>query len=98
MILELNEVVGMEEELTASPKILDYGVVEKMRYYRDTNGDYYYLKDSGRKIYDDKIVEPSKEFAETVGPFDIDVGATSYASTDAKMLLDGMLQKLLVDN
>lgn len=41
MILDLNGSMCKEKELTESPKILDYGGVKKMRYYRDTNGEYY---------------------------------------------------------
>lgn len=67
-----------------------------MRYYKDTNGEYYYLEDSGRKIYNDKIVELVKEVGESVGPSDIDV--TSSAFVDVKTLLDEMLQKFLIDN
>lgn len=98
IILELNDIVCKEEELTESPKILDYGVVKKIRYHRNTNGDYYYLEDSGRKIYDDKIVDPIKEAAETASPFDIGDVATYSSSSNVKTLLDEMLQKLLADN
>ncbi|KAL5057062.1 hypothetical protein RYX36_028666 [Vicia faba] len=44
-ILEVNMIVSKEEDLTRAPKILDYGGVSKMRYYKDSNGDYYYLKE-----------------------------------------------------
>lgn len=60
-ILELNIIVCKKEDLTESPKILDYGGIEKMRYYRDNNGDYYYLEESGQNFYEDKVVKPSKE-------------------------------------
>lgn len=96
MILELNGIVCKEEELVDSPKILDYGGIAKKRYYKDTNGDYYYLEDSNRKIYDNKVMEPVKEVVEAINPSDI--GVTSSASANAKTLLDEMLQKLLADN
>lgn len=96
MILELNVIVCKEKELIESPKILDFGNVLKMRYYRDSNEDYYYLEESGRKIYDDKIVEPVKEVVGDVGPSDI--GATSFAYIDVKTLLNEIIQILMDDN
>lgn len=56
MILQLNDIECKEEELIKNPNILDHGIVVKMRYYMDLSGEYYYIKDSDRKIYDDKIV------------------------------------------
>lgn len=50
MILQLNGIECKDEDLTESPKILDYGVVAKMIYCNDLNGDYYYLKDSVGKF------------------------------------------------
>lgn len=76
-----------EQELTESPKILDYGDVSKMRHYMDLNGNYYYLEDPGRQIYDDKIVEQVKETADTVGPFATGLGAASSTSYDVKTLM-----------
>ncbi|KAI5422239.1 hypothetical protein KIW84_045634 [Lathyrus oleraceus] len=57
MILEINRIVSKEEDLTEAQKIIDYGSVPKMRYYRDSYGDYYCLKEYGWKIYNDKLDE-----------------------------------------
>lgn len=57
MNLQLNGIECKKYELIESPKILDYGVVAKRRYYMDLSGDYPYLEDSGGKIYNDNIVE-----------------------------------------
>lgn len=69
-----------------------------MKYYRNLNGGYYYLEDSGRQIYDDKIVELVKEAAETIGSSTDDVGVSSSTTPDMKTLIDVMLQRLLVHN
>lgn len=60
--------------------VLDYVVVAKMRYYRDLSVNYNYLEDSGRKIYDDKIIKQGKEAAKTVDPFHTGVGVTFSTS------------------
>lgn len=98
MILRLSGIECKDEHLTESPKILYYGVVAKMRYYKDLNGDYYYLEDSGRQVYDDKIVEHVKETVEATGPSVVGVGVAFSLSPDVKTLIDDMLQKLLADN
>lgn len=68
MILEINGIASKEAALVEAPKILDESVISKMRYYRDSKGDYYYLEQSGRKIYDDKVVEPTKDpFVKAIG-------------------------------
>lgn len=60
-----------------------------MRYYGDSNGDYYYLETSSRRIYDDNIVE--KKALKTIGPSTD--GGSVVASTfiDVKEILDDIL-------
>lgn len=98
MILQLNVIKCKYEDLTESPKILDYGVAAKMRNYKDKNGDYYYLKDSGWQIYYDKILKHVKEGDETIGLSATGVGDASSTSLDIKTLIDDMLQTLVADN
>lgn len=95
-ILQLNDIECNEEDLTKSPKILDYGILEKMRYYKDSNGDYYYLEDSGRKIYDDKIHE--KEVTETTDPSIASASVDASTFVDMNALLDDVTLKVLADN
>lgn len=54
--LGVNCIVSKKEDLVKAPKILEESRVSKMRYYRDTDCDYYYIEEYGRKIYDDNIV------------------------------------------
>lgn len=89
MILQLNDIKCKEGDLIDSPKILGYGVVEKMGYYKDLNGDYYYLEDSGRKIYDDKFLE--KEVTEMNDLSTVGGSAATFTSIDVKTLLDDVL-------
>lgn len=99
MILLLNGIECKDEELTESTKILNYGVVAKMRYERDLNVDYYYyLQDSGRHIYDDKIFEHVKEAFETTSISVVGLRDASYTSIDVKTLIDDILHKLLTNN
>lgn len=93
--LEINGIVSKEEKLTEAPKILDYGGVSKMRYYRDSNGDYYYLEEYGRKIYDDKVMEPSKDpFVEAPG------SSSSFTvfSSDLKSYLYELVGRIFSNN
>lgn len=60
LILNVSGIVSKEEDMVESQKIMDYYGVSKMRYYRDPDGDYYYLGEPGRHVYDDKVVEPIK--------------------------------------
>lgn len=62
------------------------------------NGDYYYLEDSGRQIYDDKIVEHVNKVVEATGPSTTGVGASFSTTPNVKTLIDDILQKLLADN
>lgn len=98
MILQMNGIECKNEDLTESPKVIDYNVVAKMRQYKDLNGNYYYLEDSGIHIYDGKIVEHEKKAAETTGPFAASVGVAYSTSPDVKTLIKDMLHTLLVDN
>lgn len=41
LILEVNEIVSKKEDLVEAPKIFDEFGVYKMRYYKDTHGDYF---------------------------------------------------------
>lgn len=51
-----------ENDLTKDHEILDYGGVSKIRYYMDSiDGSYFYLEVYGKKVYDDKIVEPTRD-------------------------------------
>lgn len=65
--------------------------MSKMRYLKNLNGNYYYLEDSGRQIYDDRIVKHVKETSKTTGPYVIIGGVTSSTSPDVKTLIDDML-------
>ncbi|KAL5057831.1 hypothetical protein RYX36_029435 [Vicia faba] len=56
-----NLVKNIGEDRLKAPKIMDYFGVSNMRYYRDTNVDYYYLEEYSQKVYDDKIVDPIKD-------------------------------------
>ncbi|KAL5074274.1 hypothetical protein RYX36_013258 [Vicia faba] len=59
LVLEANEVVPKKDDKFLTLKILDYGCVSNMRYYRDSeDGSYFYLEESSRKVYDNKIVDP----------------------------------------
>lgn len=49
MTLEINGIVSKEDDPVEASKILDEFVVSKMRYYRDSNGNYYYLEEFRRK-------------------------------------------------
>ncbi|KAI5424886.1 hypothetical protein KIW84_030896 [Lathyrus oleraceus] len=93
VLYELNDIECNEEDLTKSPKILDYGILEKMRYYKDSNGDYYYLEDSGRKIYDDKNLE--KEVTETTDPSIASASVDASTFVHMKALLDAVIQKII---
>lgn len=44
MILDLNGIMSKKEYLVEAPKILDESGVSMMRYYKDTDGVYYYLE------------------------------------------------------
>ncbi|CAI8612604.1 unnamed protein product [Vicia faba] len=61
LILEVNDIVSKLEDRLKAPKIMDYFGVSNMRYYRDTNGDYYYLEEYSQKVYDDKIMDLIKD-------------------------------------
>lgn len=61
LILEVNGSVSNKVDLVEAPKVLDYSRVSKMRYYGESNGDYYYLDESGQKVYDNKISELVKD-------------------------------------
>lgn len=89
MILQLNGIECKKEHLTKCPKIMAYGVVSKMRYYRDSNGDYYNSEISRRRIYDDKIVD--KEAPETTGSSTAGGSVTAFTHVDVKELLDDIL-------
>ncbi|KAI5430597.1 hypothetical protein KIW84_034983 [Lathyrus oleraceus] len=84
MILQLNGIEGKKEELIESLMILHYGDVSKKSYYMDYTGDCYYLDTSGRRIYDDKIVE--KEPPETNGSSTAGGSAATSTSVDVKAL------------
>lgn len=93
LVLEVIGIKSKEEDLVETHKIMDHCGVYKMGYYTDTNGEYYYLKESSRKVYDDKIVEPVKD------PSDEPSGSSySFLSTDLKSYLDEMVGKILADN
>lgn len=65
-ILEVNGIMPKEDEDFFTPNILNYGGVSKMRYYRDSEeGSYFYLEESGIKVYDDKIIDPSVDSTTT---------------------------------
>ncbi|KAL5068683.1 hypothetical protein RYX36_019570, partial [Vicia faba] len=92
MILEVNAIVPKKDDLFMTPKILDYGSVSKMRYYRDfDDGSYFYLEDSGRKVYDNSIVDPL---------FDPIATPTSSGSFLAKLksYLDELFGSILDEN
>ncbi|CAI8597995.1 unnamed protein product [Vicia faba] len=93
MILKINGIKSKEEDLVEAPKILDECGVSMMRYYRDTDGMYYYLEKSGRKVYDDKIVEPIKDPSNETSE-----SSFGFLSVDVKTYLDEMVEKILVEN
>lgn len=82
MILHLNGIECKEEELIESLK---------MRYFRDLIGDYYYIKDSGKKINYNKIVKHGKEATEMVLPSDTGVDVISSTLVNMKTLIGDML-------
>lgn len=93
LILEVNGIVSKKEDLVEAPKILDESIVSNMRYQRDTNADYYYLEESGMKIYDDKVMEPVND------PSDESSGSSSsFLSIELKSYLDDLVLQILVDN
>ncbi|KAI5431442.1 hypothetical protein KIW84_035580 [Lathyrus oleraceus] len=96
MILKLNGIECKEAYLIESPKILDYGDVAKMRYYKDSNGHYYYLEDFRRHIYDDKILE--KEVTGMTDPSTASGSVVASIYVHVKELLDYVLQIFFADN
>lgn len=64
-----------------------------MRYYRDTDGVYYYLRKPCRKVYDDQIVEPMKDLSDEAG-----ASGTGLLSAVMKTYLDELVRKILEDN
>lgn len=93
MILQLNGIECKEKDLNESPKNLDYGVVVNMRYYNNSDDDYYYLEDSGRQIYDDKILE--KEVTEMTCQSNVGDSVAISTSVDVKALLMICLRSFL---
>lgn len=89
MILEINGIMSSKDDLVESPKVLDEYGVSMMRYYRDTDGVYYYLEKSGRKIYDDKIVKSLK------GPSnEASVFTYGLSSAEVNIYLDDLVGKI----
>lgn len=76
-----------------SPKILEESEVSIMRNFHDTDCVYYYLEKSGRKMYDDWIVKPRKDYTIEDGSFDAGV-----LSTDVRAYFDELFGKFMVDN
>lgn len=66
-----------------------------MRCYRDSNGDYYYLEESGQKIYDDKVLKPTKD--STIDHAGSSSSSTSLSS-DLISYLDELVGRILADN
>ncbi|CAI8606177.1 unnamed protein product [Vicia faba] len=62
-----------------------------MRYYRDFDGDYYYLEESDRNVYDEK--DPTKDPSNE--PIRSSYG---FLSTDLKSYLYGLVKRILADN
>ncbi|CAI8606178.1 unnamed protein product [Vicia faba] len=62
-----------------------------MRYYKDFYGDYYYLEESGRNVYDDKELtkDPSNEPTRS---------SYGFLSANLKSYLDELVKMILADN
>lgn len=78
--------------MTEDPKILDYGGVSVMRYYKDPiNGSYFYLEEFGRKVYDDKIVEsPRDSSVKTISSY---LSSSGSLYVELKTYLDELIMK-----
>ncbi|KAL5054383.1 hypothetical protein RYX36_035065 [Vicia faba] len=98
MVLELNGIKPKEEDLMGAPICIDESVVSKMRCDTYSDGIFYYLEKSVRKVYDDKVVESRKKAIVTAIASNIRTSCSYFASVIVKVLLDDMLQKLLADN
>lgn len=95
MVLEITKIVSKEEDSAEAPKVLDYAGVSKMRYFRDSNGDYYYLEESGRKLYDDEAMEFDKDpYVEAAGCS----SSSSSLSSNLKPYLDELVRRISTDN
>ncbi|KAL5074970.1 hypothetical protein RYX36_013954, partial [Vicia faba] len=94
-ILEANKIVPKEDDQFITLKILDYGGVSKMRYFLDSDdGSYFYHEDSGRKVYDNKIVDPP------IDPIVAPTSSTPFGSfpIESKSYLDNIFGILMDDN
>ncbi|KAL5055995.1 hypothetical protein RYX36_036677 [Vicia faba] len=95
LLLEVNGIVPKEDDQFLTLTILDYDGVSKMRYYRDSDDDsYFYLEDSGKEVYDNKIVGP---------PVDHIVASSSSTPSTSlfvefKSYVDELVGRILYDN
>ncbi|XP_050919155.1 uncharacterized protein LOC127136662 [Lathyrus oleraceus] len=64
-----------------------------MRYYKDIDGVYNYLEKSGRKVYDDQIVEPVKDPS-----YEASASGTGLLFGDVKTYLDKLVRNILKVN
>lgn len=64
-----------------------------MRYYMDIDGDYYYLEESGKKVYDDKVMDPINDPSDEAGG-----SSSGLLYADSKSCLYELVGKILADN
>lgn len=64
-----------------------------MRYYMDIDGDYYYLEESGKKVYDDKVMDPINDASDEAGG-----SSSGLLYADLKSCLYELVGKILADN